>query len=67
MRTLAGPIVADPTGKRAGRGAYICGQAECWTLAVKKGKLERSLKTKLSTEDVQGLQAYAATLPREVA
>jgi len=65
VRTPEMRVLADATGKLAGRGAYICHQAECWMLAVKKGKLERSLRTKLSTDDVQGLLAFSESLPRE--
>lgn len=40
----AGGVVLDPTGKRAGRGAYLCASDTCLTLAFKKGGLARTLK-----------------------
>ncbi|TCP58869.1 hypothetical protein EV586_10168 [Tumebacillus sp. BK434] len=43
-------VALDPTGKKAGRGAYICRKAECLTPARKKKALERSLKTSVSEE-----------------
>lgn len=55
-------VAADPTGKLAGRGAYICHQAECWEQAIKKGRLARSLKTTLTEQDTSALRIYAATL-----
>jgi len=43
-----GTVELDPTGKKAGRGAYICRLNDCLTLARKKKALERSLKTSVS-------------------
>lgn len=62
VRTPAGAVEADPTGKKSGRGAYVCGEATCWTTAIKKGKLERSLKVTLTPGDAEALAGYAATL-----
>jgi len=62
VRTPAGTVEADPTGKKAGRGAYVHQDPNCWSLALKKGKLERSLKTKISVADAAGLRAYAGTV-----
>jgi predicted RNA-binding protein YlxR (DUF448 family) len=59
VRQPEGGVVADPTGKKAGRGAYIHQQPECWELALKKGRLERALKTTLSQDDLSGLREYA--------
>jgi uncharacterized protein len=38
-------IVLDPTGKKSGRGAYVCPTEVCVMQALKKKSLERSLKT----------------------
>ena len=62
VRTPDGHVEVDPTGKKAGRGAYLCSQASCWELALKKDRLSLALKTKLSAEDAAGLRSYAATL-----
>lgn len=62
VRTPAAGVLADPTGKMGGRGAYVCSQPECWDKAVAKGKLERSLKTKLSAEDAAALRSFASGL-----
>ncbi len=61
-RTADG-IVADPTGKLAGRGAYVCGEADCWDVALSKGRLEYSLKAKLTAKDAAALREYAAANP----
>jgi predicted RNA-binding protein YlxR (DUF448 family) len=66
VRTPEGPVVADPTGKRAGRGAYLCAQEACWKLGLAKGRLERSLKVTISSEDADALRAYAGSLGLEV-
>ena len=62
IRTPEGAVVADPTGKRAGRGAYLCAQEECWKLGLARGRLERSLKVKITSEDTDALRAYATGL-----
>jgi predicted RNA-binding protein YlxR (DUF448 family) len=62
VRTPEGNVVADPTGKLAGRGAYICHEAKCWQIAVNKGRLERSLKTKISNEDGAALLEFGTSL-----
>ncbi|MDX1933149.1 MAG: YlxR family protein [Capsulimonadales bacterium] len=49
----AGGMAPDPTGKRSGRGAYVCPTAECVNIALKRKALERSLKTPI-TEEVAG-------------
>ncbi len=59
VRTPGGAEV-DPTGKRAGRGAYLCSDPECWTRAIKKGRLESALRTKLSPDTREALLAYGA-------
>ena len=38
-------VSLDPTGKKAGRGAYICADAACLERAVKTRALERALET----------------------
>ena len=45
IRTAEGEILLDATGKKNGRGAYLCFSAECLEKAVKSRGLERSLKT----------------------
>ncbi|MBX6352332.1 MAG: YlxR family protein [Thermoflavifilum sp.] len=43
--TPEGEILIDPTGRRNGRGAYLCGNPECLRTARKRKALERALKT----------------------
>ena len=44
VRSKDGEISVDPTGKKAGRGAYLCRSVACLELARKGRKLERGLK-----------------------
>jgi hypothetical protein len=58
-----GHIIVDETGKRPGRGAYLCRRRECWELALKRASLNRALRTTLSAEEVASLQKFSASLP----
>lgn len=55
-------VQIDPTGKLAGRGAYLHDQRSCWEKGL-KGALAHALKTELSPEDRQRLLEFMATLP----
>lgn len=50
IRTLDDEILVDATGKKNGRGAYICSNRECLDKAVKNKGLERSLKIAVPQE-----------------
>lgn len=65
VRTLAGPVEVDPTGKRSGRGAYLCRSRSCWDAGLRRGVLSRALKTELTADDLARLEAFAATLGEE--
>ena len=54
--TPEGAVEIDRTGKKAGRGAYVCPSAECLEKAYKEHRLERSLKTKVSAEIYEALK-----------
>lgn len=43
-------IILDPTGKKNGRGAYICKDEKCINEAKKKRKLEKVFKTEISDD-----------------
>lgn len=63
VRTPQGHVEMDPTGKKSGRGAYLCATRSCWATALKKKRLEQELETTISEEDRAALEAYMATLP----
>ena len=50
LRTPEGEIIIDFTGKKSGRGAYICPQPECLKKAQKIKSLERSLEVPIPQE-----------------
>ncbi|MCD2491610.1 YlxR family protein [Lacrimispora sp. NSJ-141] len=50
LKTAEGDIVLDATGKKNGRGAYLCFDRECLEKAVKGRGLERSFKMPVSAE-----------------
>ena len=50
VRTPEGEIVADLTGRKNGRGAYLCRSEACLNKAVKTRALERALEQPLSEE-----------------
>ncbi|MBC7325074.1 MAG: YlxR family protein [Moorella sp. (in: Bacteria)] len=56
VRTPEMEVVLDPTGKRAGRGAYICPRLECLRKAVKSRALERALGVSLTAEVLASLE-----------
>lgn len=63
VRTPEGRVEVDPTGKKAGRGAYLCRQRSCWELALKRDQIGRALKVSVAAEDREGLAAFGAGLP----
>lgn len=63
VRTPDGQIEVDPTGRRPGRGAYLCAARTCWEDALRRKALNRALRTVLTAEEVGRLREYAQTLP----
>ncbi|MCI8317984.1 MAG: YlxR family protein [Lachnospiraceae bacterium] len=56
LRTAEGEIVLDTTGRKNGRGAYVCRSMECFEKAVKSKGLERSLKCRVPEEAYESLK-----------
>ena len=56
MRTPEGDIVLDETGKKSGRGAYICKNAECLKKARRQKRIESSLECSIPNEVYDRLQ-----------
>lgn len=55
IRNAEDEIFLDATGKKNGRGAYLCPDKECFDKAVKTKGLERSLKTAIPKEVMENL------------
>jgi len=62
VRAPDGAVGVDATGKKSGRGAYLCVQSDCWQTALKRRALDKALKTDLSAADREALTAFGATL-----
>ena len=62
VRDPSGFVYTDPTGKSPGRGAYICLNQSCLTVALKKKKLDYRLKTNIGKEDILSLEKYFSNL-----
>jgi len=60
VRTPNGEVIADGTGRAAGRGAYVCRTEACLDKAIAKGALSRALKTPLPP-DLRAALAGGAT------
>jgi predicted RNA-binding protein YlxR (DUF448 family) len=61
VSTAESGVVIDPTGKRNGRGAYLCDQVSCWEKAINQPDLlDQALKTKLTSPE---RAALAASMP----
>lgn len=50
VKSKEGEVSIDLTGKKPGRGAYICNNSECFEKAFKSKRLEKNLETKISEE-----------------
>src|SRR5258708_26583637 len=55
VRQDQGEVVVDPSGKLNGRGAYLCPDDACWTLAERRHGLERALSVQLDSAAWQNL------------
>ena len=56
IRTQEGEFSLDATGKKNGRGAYICPSAECLRKAVRNKGLERSFKQPIPAQVYEALE-----------
>ena len=65
VRTPEGETLIDPTGKKSGRGAYVCRSPECLKRAIKQKQLERQLQVSLTDEVNEALMAEMNRLANE--
>lgn len=59
--TAGGKVEADLSGKKAGRGAYLCCSPDCWGKGLKKNRLEHALRGKISPENWADLLEFGRT------
>lgn len=56
VRSPEGEVSLDFTGKKSGRGAYICSKVKCFSQARKSKRLERSLECSIPEEVYEQLE-----------
>jgi uncharacterized protein len=63
VRAVDGSVAIDPSGKRSGRGAYLCHSPDCWQNALGRSILLRALKVDaLAEHDLHNLTEFAKAL-----
>lgn len=55
VKTPEDEVLIDLSGKKSGRGAYLCGKVACFKLAQKNKSLDRALKHQVKPEIYQQL------------
>jgi len=56
VKSPEGEITLDSTGKKPGRGAYVCHNIDCFKRVVKSNALSRVFKTQIPDETIEELQ-----------
>lgn len=61
VHTLDDKIEVDSTGKKPGRGTYLCSKGECWDKGLKRNRLEHALRlsSRISEGDKEALLTYS--------
>ena len=62
VRSPEGAVSIDVTGRKPGRGAYVCHSAECLKRAIKQRQLERAFECSLGEETHESLLRELETL-----
>ncbi len=65
IRTPEDELVLDTTGRKNGRGAYLCFSKECFEKAVKNKGLERSLKMNIPSTVYDSLKKEIEQIENE--
>ena len=66
VRTPAGAVEIDGSGKKEGRGAYLCRDRACWEKALKGNFLVHALKCKVTRDDTERLYKEGNDLLKEL-
>ncbi len=66
VRTPEDNIEIDSSGKKKGRGAYLCLARECWEKALKGNRLEHALRGSLTQDNREQLIKYGQDLLKGV-
>jgi len=57
VKTPAGQILFDSTGRMDGRGAYVCADADHWGEGIDRGRLNNALKVTIDDSTLRSLNA----------
>ena len=66
LRTPEGHIEIDSSGKKGGRGAYLCPDWACWETALKGNQLEHTLRSSLTQDNREQLIKHGKDLVKGV-
>ena len=50
-------VKVDRTGRLSGRGAYVCGDAQCSPAELRRGRIEQALKRRVTDDDWKAVTA----------
>lgn len=62
VRTPEGEVLLDLTGKKSGRGAYLCKDKACLKKAIKAKRLQSNLEVQISEDLIQSLTKELETI-----
>lgn len=65
VRLADSTVEVDKGGNKAGRGAYLCLAPECWELGLKGGRLEHTLRTSLTRDNLEQLIKFGIEFMKE--
>ena len=65
VRAPDGALSLDLTGRKPGRGVYLCRNLACMKKALKQKQIERQLEVSMTSEVAAGLEKLMAELPQE--
>ena len=60
--SASGLVEIDESGKKPGRGAYLCSVRDCWGRRLSKNRLERALRGRIDAENWVGIVRFGAEL-----
>jgi len=56
VRTPENTLLLDPSGKKSGRGAYVCPNQDCFSAAIKGKRLEKALECPVTDQLMEDLK-----------
>ena len=65
VRSVSGDVEVDLSGRKPGRGAYLCFTGDCWESGIVRGKLEHALKVALTPDGRSELARQGRELLKE--